>query len=194
MPGKRKDTTQAVVDGLLKFLLAGGIVTTVLAAPNAVQIFDKPLDKIFKDMNKRSRERELRRIMHYMKRRGLITYKPNDYEHGILITDGGKKYLKHKKMSDIVIQKPDHWDKKWRLVFFDIPENKKVKRQSLTAKLRLLGFQTLQYSVWIHPFACRTEIEAVTEMVEVSRFVTYVEIDQIDNANELQVRFEKLLK
>lgn len=192
MPGMRKETTQAVMDGLLKFLVAGGVVTTALAAPNAIQIFDRPLNKLFKNLDKRSQERELRRVIHYMKQRGLINYNPHDYEHGITLTKAGKDYLK-RKGDEITIKKPVSWDKKWRLVFFDIPEEKKTKRQAFTNKLRQLDFQTLQYSIWIHPFPCKQIVEVIAETAEVRQFVTYVEVEHIDNDKVLRERFNNLL-
>lgn len=47
------------------------------------------------------------------------------------------------------IKKP--WDKKWRVVVFDIPEKEKVVREALRRKLVELGFGMLQRSVWITP-------------------------------------------
>lgn len=194
MTGQRKDTTQAVMDGLLQFLLAGGTISAALVAPNAVQLFGKPLDKLYKNLDKRSRERELRRVIYYMKQRGLIHYKPDDYEHGIKLTKAGKKYMKRQDFGSLSIEKPAKWDNMWRLVFFDIPESQRSKRQSLTYKLRTLGFRQLQYSIWVHPFPCRAEIEAITAVIGVRRFVTYVEINHIDNDKELRAKFTNLLK
>lgn len=189
-----RDTTAAVVDGILRFVAAGGFVTTFLIAPNAVQILDKPLTKAFDKLDERSRARELRRIMHYMKQKGLIKYNPRDYEHGVELTRAGKERLKKKSFSSMSIPTPVKWDRKWRLVFFDIPIEDNPKRYFLTSKLRLLGFQQLQKSIWIHPFSCRAEIEAITEVLSVRKYVTYVEISAIDGEKELRTRFRLLLK
>ena len=43
------------------------------------------------------------------------------------------------------------WDKKWRIVFFDIEEASRVTRNSLRVKLKELGFAMLQKSVWVTP-------------------------------------------
>lgn len=43
------------------------------------------------------------------------------------------------------------WDRKWRIVIFDIAETAKVVRESLRLKLKELGFGMLQKSVWVSP-------------------------------------------
>lgn len=186
------DKTSALVDGLLKFIAGGGLVTTALLAPNAVQIFDKPITKMLKQMDNRSRERELRRVAHYMKSRGLIAYSSNDYEHGIKLTSKGKARIKRLEFSNLSVPTPSRWDKKWRLVFFDLPVGKDKNRFVLIVKLRSLGFQPLQKSIWVHPYPCRQEIEVLSGTLGITKFVTYVEISEIDNEKSLTKRFHTL--
>ncbi len=193
MDARSKDTTQAIVDGVIKFIAAGGFITTALVAPNVLQILDKPATKLFKHLDIRQQERELRRIIYYMKNRGLIKYEPRDYEHGIRLTKAGKDRLKKSRYSAISIKRPPKWDKKWRLVFFDIPESQRGRRNALIQKLKLLGFRQLQYSIWIYPFDCRAEIEAVCEYLNISRYVSYVELTYIDHERVLRRRFKETL-
>ena len=188
-----KDNTAAIVDGVIKFLAAGGFITTGLLVPNAIQILDKPLAQLLNKIEARERQREMRRIIYYMKSRGLIRYEPNDYEHGIILTDAGKKRLKRTSFSNLSIERPKKWDGLWRLVFFDIPENKRHKRNSLNLKLKQLGFKQLQISIWVHPFPCRAEIEYVCEVLGIRKYVSYVEIANIDSEKLLRQRFKHLL-
>ncbi|MBI4999229.1 CRISPR-associated endonuclease Cas2 [Candidatus Gottesmanbacteria bacterium] len=44
------------------------------------------------------------------------------------------------------------WDRKWRIVVFDIPEKSRKNRDYLRTKLYELGFGMLQESVWVTPF------------------------------------------
>ncbi len=193
MAGTRKDTTQAIMDGVLRFLAGGGFLTTALVATNAIQLFDKPLTRLLNNLDKRAAERELRRVIHYMKRRGLIQYDANDYQHGMVLTAEGKKRLKSRELETLSIPRPRQWDKQWRLVFFDIPETLKTRRNMLSSRLRIIGMQPLQKSIWIHPFPCRAEIEAITELLGVRRYVTYVEISNIDGDKQLRNRFNRTL-
>lgn len=185
--------TGAVVDGVLRFIATGGFVTASLVLPNASQIFDKPLDKIFKGLDERSRKREMRRIIYYMKQRGLVAYQARDYEHGIQITRKGQERLRQKNYNELSVPSPEIWDKKWRLVFFDIPYEASKNRNRLTAKLRQLGYQPLQKSIWIHPYPSRAQIEVVSEKLRLRKYITYVEINEIDSDAKLRSRFKTIL-
>lgn len=190
----KKDTTEAVIDGILKFLSIGGVLTAGVLAPNSIAIFGKPLDKLLNKFDKRQRERELRRVLHYMKQRGLVSYKPRDYENGIILTDAGRKRIEKSTYANLSIPAPKKWDKKWRIVFFDIPEAQSSKRKALTQKLRLIGYRQLQLSIWIHPFPSRAEIEAIAERNNIRRYLTYVEVESIDGEASLLKLFDNLLK
>lgn len=168
-------------------------MTTALLLPNSAKLFDKPLAKLLGRLDERARDRELRRTIHYMKQRGLISYDTHDYQNGIRLTPKGMKKLKERGIDQLAVPKPEAWDEKWRLVFFDIPEDMKTRRNTLSRRLRWLGFQQLQKSIWVHPFPCRAELEALTEFVGVRKFVTYVEISQIDGDPQLRRRFHHLL-
>lgn len=190
----RNDRTSAVIDGILKLLAAGTFVSTVLLAPNAVQALDKPFAHLFKKLDKRAREREIRRILAYMKSRGLIKLTADNYEHGIVLTEKGKRRAEHADFVRLEIAKPKKWDKHWRLVLFDIPERSRKERVSFTRKLRQLGFQQLQQSAWVHPYPCREEIEIVTHYYGLSRYVSYLETNGIDNQQRLLERFKNQSK
>ncbi len=186
----RKDSTSAIIDGLLKLCLGSGALALTLMAPNALIALDKPLQATLNKFDQRSRERELRRITRYMKSRKLVT---GNYEHGLIITNEGRKRAERANFDRLAIQQPTKWDKAWRLVIFDIPENKRQSRVALTSKLRILGFQQLQQSTWIYPFPCRQDVVAVTEAYGVSKYVTYIKTDHIDHEEKLVHRFRGTL-
>lgn len=55
------------------------------------------------------------------------------------------------------------WDKKWRMLIFDIEERKRRDRNILRNKLYSLGFGKLQKSVYISPFAIENELKEFLE-------------------------------
>ena len=186
----KNDTTTAIIDGLLRFTVTGGAIATTLVIPNAIQALDKPLNLYLNRLDKRAREREMRRIAAYMKKRGLVR---GDYEHGLIITKTGRKRAAKADFERLSIKQPKQWDKKWRLVLFDIPEQHKKGRDYLTHKLKTLGFKQLQQSVWIYPFACRPEVETVSLAFRVSQYITYIETAHIDHQEKLVTRFSSVL-
>lgn len=193
MDQNKGDISSQIVDGVLRFVATGGFLTLALLAPNSTQVFDKPLNKLLDKLDKKSKERELRRVAYYMKRKGLISYEATDYQHGIKLTKAGKARLQRGDYRSIQVPIPSNWDKHWRLVFFDIPISENTKRHSLTDKLSQLGFKQLQKSIWVHPFPCRPEVELVAETLLARKYVTFIEITEIDSEQKLRERFAKLL-
>ncbi|MSU45238.1 MAG: CRISPR-associated endonuclease Cas2 [Candidatus Zambryskibacteria bacterium] len=81
------------------------------------------------------------------------------------------------------------WDKRWRIVMFDVPEKLKKVRETLRYQLKRLGFLELQRSVFIFPFECSKELEYVIEFYNIKKFVRFAEVDWIDNELDLKHKF-----
>ena len=84
------------------------------------------------------------------------------------------------------------WDRKWRIVTFDIPEKLKKVRDAFRYHLKRLGFVELQHSVFALPFKCRNEIEYLIEFYNARRFIRYIEAHHIDNELDLKHKFNLL--
>lgn len=189
----KKTESSAVINGLLRFIVGGGVVATIIVAPGMAKVLDKPTRAYFRKLDKAKQERELTRLLYYMKRKGLIALRSEDYVHGVVVTDKAKQRLKAADFDRLSINPSRKWDKKWRVVFFDIPEQERDTRRQLTGKLKQLEFQQLQRSVWIHPFSCREEIEIVSAHFKVQKYITYIETTYIDSQEALIKRFSHLL-
>ena len=187
----KKETTSALVEGILRLAAGGVFIGGSLLIPNLAIALDKPFMALMKNLDNRARERETNRVLNYMKREGLIA--SQKYVHGINITQKGKLRLQKTEFKNLIINKPPTWDGKWRLVIFDIPEGNKFGRDSLTIKLKQLGFHLLQRSVWIHPFPCHEVIEAIALNYKITKFITYIETSYIDKPELLENRFKSML-
>lgn len=186
----KRDRTAAIVDGTLNFLVTGSAIAGGLLIPNLLVALEKPLDMFWKQLDKRECERETRRAISYMKTKQLIR---GDYQHGLQITPKGRKRLEKIQFDKIFINRPEIWDRKWRLVFFDIPEDRRRLRVLFISKLKQLGFYQLQKSAWIHPFPCRKIAEKVAAYYEIDSFISYVEVTYIDNQQRLKERFKSII-
>src|SRR5687768_2136508 len=114
----KNKTSTAIIDNILKFLVVGGSLGVVMAAPNMAQVLDKPLWNYLNKLDKRAREREWQRILYNMKKQGLIAYSTEDYEHGIKITARGRFRARKAELRHLKIARPEKWDRQWRLVLF----------------------------------------------------------------------------
>ena len=74
-----------------------------------------------------------------------------------------KKYFKNKVRGK--------WDKKWRLIVFDIPEEMHKERVNFRKKIKLLGFEMIQKSVFIFPYPCEEEIADIAGRLGVSDYI-----------------------
>ena len=106
----------------------------------AKKIYYNPNKKPKLEINKNTLRTNLRRL----KEKGLITKNPK--QKVFVLTQEGKKIIMQVENRLAIFQRP--WDGKLRLVFFDIPEKKKLWRNWLRSELINLRFQKIQESVY----------------------------------------------
>lgn len=182
-----KINTSVIIDGLLRIAAFGALTSAALLAPASLSALDKPLRKQLDKLDERARKREISKAMSYIRYRKLIT---QDYQHGIILTEKAKRRLARNKINSLEIPRSTIWDEKWRIVFFDIPEKQKTKRDAFAGHLRRMGFAVLQRSVFVSPFPSRDEIALLSAYCEINQFVTYIEASHIDNEALLRKYFD----
>jgi DNA-binding transcriptional regulator PaaX len=102
----------------------------------------------------------------------------------VTLTPAGAYRLSEGALNDLVIRIPKQWDYKWRMVTYDIPATKSHERYVLVSQLKRLGFSMVQKSVWFYPYPCIDIIEAITESLGISRYVTIAEVSELDRSTE----------
>jgi DNA-binding transcriptional regulator PaaX len=107
----------------------------------------------------------------------------------MVLTENGKKKALQYNLEKLSITTPGKWDKKWRMVLFDIPEGKRSGRDALRIWLKKLKFHQLQASVFVHPYDCRDEYEFLVEMYGMRAYVRYAILETIDNEKHLRKIF-----
>ena len=167
-------------------LLEAGLVLSLTRRPDHYFRVLKKASKEWKKIN----ERYLRETIKRLYQSKLIDYK-EDKDGTVMLTlsEKGKSRILKYDIDKIEIKKPARWDKLWRLVVFDIPEDKNLGRKALAAKLKELGFYPMQKSVFIHPYECKDEIDFITEIFELSPYVRFLRVKDIDIELDLKERF-----
>jgi len=117
----------------------------------------------------------MKRKFKSLKDQGLVMIGESEGKTRITLTKTGQQRILEYKADEMEIKKQTPWDKKWRYVFFDIPEKKKVARNVFRAKLKNLGFKQVQKSVWKHRYPCEDEVRFLARLYELSRYVNLVE-------------------
>lgn len=177
---------------IAKFILGAiavvGIVAIAVAMPNLFMVLGQLNHRT--NGKKKFTNKQLYGSFYNLKRTGLITMKQEGDKTVIKLTKNGREKVLKFKLEDMRINRPKRWDKKWRLVIFDIPEKYKKNRDALTSKLKELGFVQLQRSVWVCPYECEDEIDFVKEMYELRSFVRIVTAEKLDLQDDLVKKFK----
>lgn len=168
-------------------LLLGGLVLGLSGSPRRYFQILKDLGKDWKKIEKRALKRAVKSL--YESR--LLEEKQNkDGSIAIILTENGKKKALIYQLDEMKIEKPKIWDKKWRIVLFDIPENRKKTRDALRYHLKQLRFFEFQKSVFVHPYDCKSEIDYLIEFYNIRRFVRFVIAGFLDNELDLKNHFD----
>ena len=167
-------------------LMEGGFVLSLTRRPDTYFRVVKKIVKEWKKINELSLRRSIKRLY----KSKLIDCRENrDGTVNLVLSEGGKKKILKYNLDKIEIKKPVQWDKLWRLVVFDIPENKNKGRKALGAKLKELGFYPMQKSVFIHPYECKDEIDFIIEIFELAPYVRFLRVKDVDIELDLKNKF-----
>jgi len=153
----RKPKSEIVKDVLIWLLTAG---TVYIAASSPY--FIRNLLKNYRKWRKYS-SKKIYNTFYLLQKQGCIRIENKGHQIYISLTEKGRKKAGIFQINDLKINKPKEWDRKWRLIIFDISELKRIYRESFRGKLKDLGFTPLQKSVWIYPFDCSAEIELLRD-------------------------------
>jgi DNA-binding transcriptional regulator PaaX len=171
-----------IIKDILAIVGSVGIIAIAMTAPNLVQIFGPKY-------NSARKRYQIKRSLKVMQKMDLVSIAEKNGRTTIRLTKAGKKKVLSFKLDDMQLKKPSIWDKKWRLVIFDIPISHNQARIMFTNKLRELGFEMIQRSVWVSPYECEDEVDFIKEVYEIRPFVRVVTAESIDISNDLIHKF-----
>jgi DNA-binding transcriptional regulator PaaX len=169
---------------ILTVLSALGLVTVSVVAPNIGKIIllflNKNENKYYNQNAKRSiKTLTKNNFVKKWRHQGTVTY---------ALTDKGVHKLEEYRLADEIVVKPEIWDRKWRVVVFDIPNTKNLKRKILVRYLKKWELLKLQKSVWIHPYNCEVQLNKVSEFYGINKYLIILVVTRID------LNIEKKLK
>ena len=171
----KKANTKKIV---LQTVATAGLISVALIAPNVLSALNK-MGLIPKGRTnvKRSRDNLIRN--------GLVCYEGKYLK----LTAKGEKELRVLELSDFAMKKPKKWDKKWRVLIFDIPEYRSSLRNKVRRTLNAIGFVRLQNSVWIYPYECEDLINLLKADFGIGKDLLYLIVDSLEYDNKLKKEF-----
>ena len=127
--------------------------------------------------------------LYNLEKGGYIKKERVEGKQTLCLTKKGIQEILKFKMRNKYLEKS--WDKKWRLIVFDIKEITRKDRDYLRRQLKWIGFQELQKSVWVFPYEIRDDLR---EFIKLCRFefqgdVRFILADKIEPDLLLRKKF-----
>src|SRR3989344_8664514 len=167
-------------------LLYAGLALGLTQSPKTQWWIVKQIPKEWGRVNRQALERAINSLYtsHLVEERNNT-----DGTTTLILSENGKKRALRFNIDKLEIKKPPSWDKKWRIVMFDIPEKLRWLRDSLRFHFREIGLIELQKSVFVFPYPCNDEIEFIIESYNARKHVRFILADKIDNELHLKKKF-----
>jgi CRISPR-associated endonuclease Cas2 len=117
---------------------------------NLISSYYHYFNKPFSSIEIKKLTQKYSKLCSELKQKKYLLKKSNPKKCQFFLTKKTEKYLKT-KYPHLYFNK-QNWDKKLRLVIFDVQEINRFKRNQLRRLLKQLGFIMLQKSVWLSPY------------------------------------------
>lgn len=170
---------------MLATLAVVGLITIAAVAPGigpALKLFGIGKKKPYPRAN-------IKNAVSRLHRKGLIGFQFRDGQKYISLTEEGRKKLAEYENVGAVLKLPEKWDKKWRIVTFDIPEKARSIRISIRRELSRAGFIRLQDSVWIYPYECEEYVALLKAEKRIGKSLLYVVAERVEYDTPLKKLF-----
>ncbi len=187
---EKREKQHASIKKVLLLLGMGTTIAAAFIAPRAAYMLAKALREEEEWKNwRRFDQAYLRQTLRRLAKRKFVEIKESGKKQQIIITERGKKRILEYALGELTISKPSHWDKKWRVVIYDIPQKKKKLQEVMRRSLKQLEFLLIQESVYIIPYACYKEIEFLREYYGVGQYLKYLLVDKLEDDSAYKAYF-----
>ena len=125
-----------------------------------------------------------------LSRKGLVAFVIKDGRKFARLTPAGSQRLKlEQEKAALLLQRKKRWDKRWRVIIFDIPERRRGVRSRLRAIMQECGFVRLQDSVWVYPHDCEDLTVLMKAELKTGSSILYMVVEKIENDAWLKKHF-----
>lgn len=164
---------------VLKIIAIGGAIGISMVLPQAPIAFSF----ISKEW-KKYKSRDLGHVVRRFIKQEVVSISERNGKQIIKLTEKGKQRLLEYDFDklELIARKRDGF---FRVIIFDIPEDKKKNREVFRRKLQELGFIRMQDSVFVSAFPCKDEIDFICNYLNISKYVTMFSINKVERGEEL---------
>lgn len=167
---------------VLKLVGAGVFLTAAIAIPN-LPLCLKPFLKNQEEYEvwKRFNIPYLKRTLKRLESQKMVEIREENRRQIVKITNAGRRRILKASLDELAVEKPRHWDGKWRLISYDVPKYSESLRNLFRDYLRAWGFYPLQESLFLHAYPCFKQVEFLREYLGISENVRFFIVSRIEN-------------
>lgn len=140
---------------------------------------------LFSDISKQKVYSSLGRLI----KKGLIKEEKIDGKKILSNSESGKKLL-DSELDFLKRQTEGFWQENWKLVFFNIEEKERGKRDIWRRYLKSNGFGFLREGVWIMPLDCEESLKKISKELKINEKIFILSTD-LGQHSELKKMIEK---
>lgn len=175
---RRKGVWCGPVQKKILLLLLGGLALSCTRSIQKQWHIVKGVHEGLKDISRQAAERAIEALY---ESKLLEAKENNDDTVTLLLNEDGKKRALTYHIRYARIKPSGPWDRKWRIILYDIPEFMRAARNAFRDHLKELGVRKLQHSAGICPFDCKDEVDFFIELLDIRKYVRFVIADSIDD-------------
>lgn len=169
---------------MLMAVVLGGVVLVAATIPNAARLL-----RFFPGFKKGARfNYKAKSVLGRLAEKGCIEFVEENGKRRARITEKGEQMLQL-ETEKTAIAKKRKWDRRWRLVIFDIPERRKNVRTKIRRFMQEYGFVRLQDSVWVYPHDCEDLVALMKVNFRIGADVLYLIVEKIEHDKHLREHF-----
>ncbi|MEK7660174.1 MAG: hypothetical protein AAB343_03160 [Patescibacteria group bacterium] len=182
MPIVRRSTKEKIL-----LCLNAGFELSVTHSANKQRYILRTLPIELKRIDRRYITRSLRAL----EKEGLVQRRSTTQDGmRIELSAYAKQQLGALELRRLSTVRPTKWDQKWRLLIYDVPEDRKRGRDAIRYELRNMGFVELQHSVWIFPFDVTDILLLIRELYDLKSELIVLTADRFDGDHIYQKHFD----
>ncbi|WP_205620293.1 phenylacetic acid degradation operon negative regulatory protein PaaX [Alteribacter aurantiacus] len=150
-------------------------------------------------------EQSIRAAISRMNKQGWVQSRKEGNKSYYFLTERGVNRIE--EAADRIFKlKNAHWDGKWRMLMYTIPETKRTIRDELRKELVWSGFGTLSNSCWISPNPLDKQVDDLIKKYAINDYVHFFVseykgpresrqvIEECWNLNEINDRYQSFIK
>ena len=180
---RKKRVRRNVRNAMLITIGTVGLIAVSAIAPNMFQLLGRSGALARLKYHSKS-------VLGRLKQKGEIEFVERDGKQYVRLTERGEEALALGQQKMLLANaKPRKWDRRYRLVMFDVPEKRKRIREHLRFQMQGVGFLRVQDSAWVYPYDCEEFIALLKADLHIGKDVLYAVIEEIENDKWIRKHF-----